>query len=89
MKNWFKTFQSITLKWKEQLKDIYDDIFETIANYLLDNKNVTIANFGTFKISNRKARIGRNIATGETLTIKSHKTITFKISQNLKERLND
>ena len=59
-----------------------------ISNTLSKNENVTIANFGTFKVSDRKARLGRNIATGETIKIRSHKTITFKISQNLKERLN-
>ncbi len=45
---------------------------------------VQLVGFGTFKIVKRKARIGRNPATGEKLKIKAKKAVTFKASKNPK-----
>lgn len=45
---------------------------------------VQLVGFGTFKIVKRKARIGRNPATGEKLKIKAKKVVTFKASKNPK-----
>lgn len=73
---------------KKQCELFYDNIFKIIAYYLKKGEDVNIVNFGTFKVSKRKPRMGRNIITKEKLLIKSHKTVTFKISTNLKKELN-
>ena len=68
---------------------VFDNIFKVMSDYFIkENESLTITNFGTFKISKRKPRNGRNIITQEKILIKSHKTITFKISNKLKEQLN-
>lgn len=73
---------------KKQCELFYDNIFKIIAHYLKKGEDVNIVNFGTFKVSKRKPRMGRNIVTQEKILIKSHKTITFKIANKLKEELN-
>jgi len=41
-------------------------------------KGVTLVGFGTFKVSRRKARIGRNPQTGEKIKIKAKNVVKFK-----------
>lgn len=45
----------------------------------------TIGTFGTFAISPRKARVGRNPRTGEEIKIKASKTLRFKPASQLKK----
>jgi DNA-binding protein HU-beta len=46
---------------------------------------VKIAGFGIFQIKDRKAREGRNPATGEKIQIKASKKVAFRASKELKE----
>lgn len=45
----------------------------------------TIGTFGTFAVSPRKARMGRNPRTGEQIKIKASKNLRFKPSAQLKK----
>ncbi|HBM89209.1 MAG TPA: DNA-binding protein HU [Rhodobiaceae bacterium] len=45
----------------------------------------TIGTFGTFSVSKRKARMGRNPRTGEAIKIKASKTLRFRPSSQLKD----
>ena len=55
----------------------------------IKKKKVTIKNIGTFKLLNKKERIGRNPKTGKQFLIKSRKVISFIPSKNLNTYLND
>ena len=46
-----------------------------------------IVGFGTFRVSKRAARAGRNPKTGEAIQIKASKTVRFSAGQGLKESL--
>jgi DNA-binding protein HU-beta len=48
-------------------------------------KQVSIVGFGTFRVRTRKARMGRNPATGATMKIKASKTVGFKPGKPFKE----
>lgn len=48
---------------------------------------VTLVGFGTFAKVRRKARKGRNPATGEELKIKAHNAVTFKAGKKLKDAI--
>lgn len=43
---------------------------------------------GTFTVSNRKARTGRNPQNGKPIQISASKTLKFKVSKSVKEELN-
>eukprot|EP00435_Cladocopium_sp_Y103_P076927 s1_g666.t1 len=45
----------------------------------------TIGTFGTFSVSKRKARMGRNPRTGEAIKIKASKTLRFRPASQLKD----
>ena len=63
-------------------------LFETITNALGKGDKVPVAGFGTFAISERKAREGRNPQTGEKVKIAARKAVTFKPATALKEAVN-
>jgi DNA-binding protein HU-beta len=48
---------------------------------------LALAGFGTFVVSKRKARKGRNPRTGETIKIKAGKVVRFKAGKAVKEKL--
>jgi DNA-binding protein HU-beta len=60
-------------------------IIGSITSALKKGQNVTLVGFGTFKISKRKARKGRNPRTGEVITIKAAKVPRFSAGKSLKD----
>ncbi|WP_338009915.1 HU family DNA-binding protein [Nitrolancea hollandica] len=56
----------------------------TIEDALAKGEDVTISGFGTFRVSERSAREGRNPQTGEQITIPPRKTASFKPGSQLK-----
>ena len=68
--------------------DIISDIIEIIIDGLQNDKIVKIHNFGTFKLNNKRSRIGRNPKTKEEFNISSRNVITFKASKILLKYIN-
>ena len=64
-----------------------DAVFEAMAKSLKKEGGFTIVGFGTFKVSKRGARKGRNPQTGETIKIAASKSVRFKASKQLKDTL--
>ena len=65
-----------------------DATFATITGALKKGNKVPVAGFGTFGVSKRAAREGRNPRTGETVKIAARKAVTFKAGTALKEAVN-
>lgn len=65
-----------------------DAVFATIAKALKKGERVPVVGFGTFNVSKRKAREGRNPQTGEAVHIPARKAVTFKAGTALKESIN-
>ncbi len=59
-----------------------------ITDTLKKNNNVVLVGFGTFSVSKRAARSGRNPRTGEKIKIKSAKIPKFKAGKLLKDAVN-
>ena len=65
-----------------------DAVFDGIADSLKKGDSVTLVGFGTFSVSDRAARSGRNPRTGETIQIKASKMPKFKAGKALKDAVN-
>lgn len=65
-----------------------DAVFDGITGSLKGGDSVTLVGFGTFSISDRAARSGRNPRTGETIQIKASKMPKFKAGKALKDAVN-
>lgn len=58
---------------------------EAVTTTLKRGSRIALTGFGTFSVSNRKARIGRNPQTGAQIKIKATKVPKFTAGKNLKE----
>ena len=65
-----------------------DAFMKGVSNALVAGESTTLVGFGTFSVSNRSERPGRNPKTGEPLTIAASKTVKFKAGIPLKDALN-
>lgn len=70
---------------KKDAQAAIDCILETVTKELKKGNDVSLVGFGTFKVVKRKARKGRNPATGEAIKIKASKAPKFVPGKALKE----
>ena len=61
---------------------------DVVAEELKKGEQIQLVGFGTFKVSERAAREGRNPQTGETMQIKASKSQKFTAGKALKDALN-
>jgi len=66
-----------------------DNFFDTLVNELIKTKKIKITSFGTFKVIEKKQRVGRNPKTKVEAIISSRKVIKFTPSILLKGKLNN
>ena len=62
---------------------------DVVTNELKANGKVQLVGFGTFEVSERASREGRNPQTGETMTIAASKAPKFKAGKALKDMINE
>ncbi len=63
-------------------------VFDEITSRLQQGDKVNISGFGTFVVSDRKARQGRNPKTGDMIDIPASKAPKFRPGKSLKDALN-
>ena len=63
-------------------------VLGAITDALKAGDKIQLVGFGTFEVSERAAREGRNPRTGETMTIAASKTPKFKPGKALKDEIN-
>ena len=74
---------------KKELGQIVDVVFEALKLKLEKGEKIMISSFGKFNVREKKARIGRNPQTGETIEIPPRRVLTFKPSPRLCQIVND
>ena len=70
---------------KKEAAHAVDVVFDTIVRAMSRGEDVMINDFGKFKKVDRKARMGRNPFTGETIKIKASKKARFLPAKGLKD----
>ncbi len=73
---------------KNKAVESVESLLEIIKNGLEDGEDVLISGFGKFCVNAKKARKGRNPATGESMMLDRRRVVTFKCSGVLREKLN-
>jgi len=64
-----------------------DAVASAISDCLTRGEKLTLVGFGTFRVIKRKARVGRNPQTGETIQIPAKKVPKFVPGKNLKNKV--
>ena len=73
---------------KIEAERVVDGVLDAITEALKQGDRVNISGFGTFAVSMRDARTGRNPKTGESIEISASRSAKFKPGKQLKESLN-
>ena len=73
---------------KKDLEKFTDIILDEIKRYLRRGDRVELRGFGVFATNIQKARISRNPKTGEKVNTPEKKTIHFKMSKDLFNKIN-
>lgn len=68
--------------------DAVNAVVDAIVEALAAGEEVAVLGFGTFKVADRAARTARNPQTGEEVEVAASKSVAFKVSKALKEKLN-
>ena len=69
---------------KKEATAAVDTIFETITKALKNGNKVTLTGFGTFSVTKKAARMGRNPQTGQEMKIPARKVPKFAPGKGLK-----
>ena len=72
---------------KTQANGALDAFVEAVAKTLKKGDKVTLVGFGTFSVTKRAARNGRNPKTGAAIKIKAKKVAKFKAGKELSGRI--
>ncbi len=64
-------------------------VLDDIIAALQQGERVNISGFGTFSVSTRQARTGRNPKTGEPIAISASRSAKFRAGKQLRDSLND
>jgi DNA-binding protein HU-beta len=72
---------------KTQVNAVLDSFVDAVTKALKGGDKVTLVGFGTFSVSRRLARNGRNPQTGEVIKIKAKKVAKFKAGKELSARI--
>ncbi len=73
---------------KVAAKAALESLTENVTKSLKKGKKVSLVGWGTWSISKRKARSGRNPQTGETIKIKAKNVVRFKAGSKFDDAVN-
>jgi len=66
---------------KAKAGEVLDALMEAIKGSLANGDGVQLVGFGTFAVTERAAREGRNPATGKTIQVAAKKAVKFKVGK--------
>ncbi len=80
-------YQEVGLSRNESAQ-LVESVLEEITSALVQGEAVKLSSFGTFSLSDKAQRIGRNPKTGEEVPILPRRVLIFRASHVLKDRVN-
>ena len=72
---------------RAEVEVVVNTVFKSMTKAMLRDERIEIRGFGSFVVRHRKARIGRNPKTGESVSIPVRRTPFFTVGKELKERV--
>ena len=70
---------------KKDAKEFLDSLTAVVESTIRAGGEVPLKGLGKFKVQNRKARMGRNPATGEAIQIPAKTVVKFTVAKALKD----
>ena len=73
---------------KRELAWIVETVFQTLTDALAQGERVELRGFGSFQVTYRSAREGRNPRTGAVVSVPAKRVPVFKVGKDLQARVN-
>lgn len=73
---------------KKKSTEVVETVLELIKDKLASGEDVLISTFGKFCVKEKKLRRGRNPSTGADLMLAPRRVVTFRVSGNLRKKIN-
>ena len=73
---------------KTESTRLVESVLETIKTTLANGEDVLISGFGKFIVKKKRARRGRNPATGQDLPLSARTVVQFRCSAVMRDRIN-
>src|SRR3954466_5876675 len=70
---------------RAQVKELFDELSNLAQSEVKSSGEFALPGFGKLVLSERKAREGRNPATGETIQIPAKTTLKFRVGKSMKD----
>lgn len=83
-----KNISTVSGLTQDQVAQALKGFESVVTTTLSKGEEIALVGFGTFKITDRAARTGRNPQTGAEIQIAASKVPTFKAGKSLKEAVN-
>ena len=74
---------------RKESAELVDTTLEVMKEALASGEPVKVSGFGKFVVREKSERVGRNPKTGEALSISQRRVLTFRVSQVLRDTLNE
>lgn len=68
---------------------VVDTVINTLADSFVSGENIYLRGFGTFYVKTTAEKKARNIKAGTTVVVPAGRTVKFRISKDLKNRMNN
>lgn len=75
-------------KEQKDVQNVVESTFSTILEMSKHDHDISIHNFGKFKLVNKAERVGRNPKTGESVKIPAKTSLKFTLAKPAKQALN-
>lgn len=72
---------------KKEAQEVVNNLFDILSENLVKGESTVILGFGTLAVQNKPERQGINPRTREKITIPARKTIKFKASKSLVDKI--
>ena len=79
--------KGVTVYDREEVKKILNAFIGTIHDALISGESIRFSALGTLDVFDCKGRFGRNPQTGETIRLKPHRAVKFRMCKAIKEAL--
>jgi integration host factor subunit alpha len=74
---------------RKRSSEAFESLLEILKSALESGDDVLMSGFGKFCVRTKRARRGRNPATGEAKILRARRVVTFRYSGKLRDRINE
>ena len=73
----------------ELVDEVIVNFFEVFRKAILSGDKIELRNFGVFQLTNREAKVARNLKTNEPMHLPASKYLYFKPGKEMKQKVNN